>query len=804
MASDYSKLDLYEHNQESYQKIKDAFKTKRVASIVHATGTGKSYNALQLALDNPDKKIVYLVPSNGIIEHLKKVIENNPNVDLNRDFKNIEFRTYQSLIRFSRKEIKDLKFDILITDELHHIGAPKWGNRVNELVRTHPDAKIFGMTAYTVRDRGTQYERDMTNSRTNELFSNSVVSKYDICDAMIDGLIPIPIYRSAYINLEQIGQKLETKLNALDPNSKEYKETSDAVKTCIKRIHEAKSIKDVIKTNIKKDGKGIYFCPPFSEKGVNDIDTIIAEAKTWFYDMGLTDDDFVIYKTTILMAQDGVDNRQAFYDDKTIDGKDASHKLRIMFAINQYNEGVHAPNVDFVIMGRGTSSDIVYFEQLGRALSVRGDTKKRFEELEKNSIEELIKIAKEKDIRILPTCEKEEIIQKLTSPVVIDLVNNYNFIKELENNLKDRIKEYSNPVSSHHRVNKINNVAFDIDITNQDIFNTLQQTFTRLYKSPEERWIDNLKLLEKYVKQGGDPNVPESCGLLELPDGEVELISKSNGNYVKSVKIGLWLYNQRCAYQKRTNPDFKTCNKPLTNEQVELLESVGVVFNIHDNQWIDNFRLLEKYVKQGDNPNVTESYGLLELPDGAVELISKSNGNYAKSVKIGNWLSNQRSAYQKRTNPNFKTSNKPLTNEQVELLENLGIFFNINDNQWMDNFRLLEKYVKQGGNLNSIRKSGLLELPNGKVELISKSNGNYDKSVKIGNWLSNQRSAYRKRTDPNIKTSNKPLTNEQIELLENLGIVFNINDKQWMDNFRLLERYVKQSGNFNFRIIMVC
>ena len=88
-----------------------------------------------------------------------------------------------------------------------------------------------------------------------------------------------------------------------------------------------------------------------------------------------------------------------------------------MFAINQYNEGIHAPNIDGVIMGRGTTSDIVYFEQLGRALSVSGNTKDKFDELEQYSIEEqLISMCKEKDIPFKDNMSKEELIEKLIAP----------------------------------------------------------------------------------------------------------------------------------------------------------------------------------------------------------------------------------------------------------------------------------------------------------------------------------------------------------------------------------------------------
>ena len=57
------------------------------------------------------------------------------------------------------------------------------------------------MTAYTVRDRGTAYERDIALAGGNELFSDKIVSTYDIYDAMCDGVLPIPNYKSAYLNL---------------------------------------------------------------------------------------------------------------------------------------------------------------------------------------------------------------------------------------------------------------------------------------------------------------------------------------------------------------------------------------------------------------------------------------------------------------------------------------------------------------------------------------------------------------------------------------------------------------------------
>ena len=370
-TNEYQIVGLYNHNIDSYNLVKSSFESgEKIVGIVHATGTGKSYNSLQLAYDNKDKKIIYVVPSKGIIEHIIKIIEDNPNLDLKRDFPNLKFRTYQSFTLLTEEEISKINCDLLILDEFHHIGAPIWGSKINTMIETHPNMKVFGMTAYTVRDRGTAYERDMANPETNEIFSKKIKSRYDLCDAMIDGILPKPIYKSAYTNLIELESKLEEKVKQIGVSTKEYQEYMKILKDVKKRIHEAPSISNIIKKNLKQDGKYIYFCPPNSEEGKNDIETIKSQAIEWLKDF-INEEDIVVYTSTSDMGEIGKKNREAFYRDVDLKGKNVDNKFRIMFAINQYNEGIHAPNIDGVIMGRETISDIVYFEQLGRALSVR-------------------------------------------------------------------------------------------------------------------------------------------------------------------------------------------------------------------------------------------------------------------------------------------------------------------------------------------------------------------------------------------------------------------------------------------------
>lgn len=743
--NEYTTIGLYDHNADSYNQVKSSFESGQdVVAIVHATGTGKSYNALQLAYDNKDKKIVYVVPSNGIIEHINKIIEDNPNLDLKRDFPNLEFRTYQSFISLSEDEISDINCDLLILDEFHHIGAPVWGARINTMVETHPDMKIFGMTAYTVRDRETSYERDMVNPETDELFSGKVESRYDLCDAMIDGVLPKPVYKSAYTNLIGLESQLEEKVQKLGATTKEYQEYMAILNDVKKRIHEAPSIPNILKKSLKPDGKYIYFCPPCSEEGSNDIETIKQQSIEWFKQF-VPEEDIIIYTSTSDMGEDGKKNRDAFYRDVNLDGEQVNNKFRVMFAINQYNEGIHAPNIDGVIMGRGTTSDIVYFEQLGRALSVRGNTKDKFDELEQYSIQDLISMCKEKDIPIKDNISKEELIEKLIAPIVIDLTNNFNFIKDLENNLKDRIKDIQENGLGNHREMKIRDASFDIEIENQDLFEMLRYVMDRMTMT----WEDYYKLANSYYEHHGNLNVQRQFKTINGYEYD------DNG-----IKLGKWISLQREAYNGRK--DYK-----ITNEHIEMLEEIGMIFNIRENRWMENYNLAKAYYKY---------YGNLEVP---VNFKTINGIDYnIKGQKLGTWIQTQRRAFKGKAG--FE-----LTSEKLKLLEEIGMIFDVNSEKWLYMYNLAKKYYAHHGDLE--------------IATYFKTSNGYEKDengYNLGLWLKSQREAYRK------ERKDLKLTSSQIKLLEKIGIRWSNIDKmsQWMEKYNLAKAYYMCYGNLEIPV----
>ena len=645
--NNYEKVGLYEHNIESYEKVKEQFEKDNTVALIQATGTGKTYNALQLAYDNPNEKIIYVVPSVSIIEHIKEVISRNPNLNLEKDFHHVEFRTYQSFINLSSKELKDLNVNLLILDEFHHIGAPVWGAKINEIIKTHPNIKVFGMTAYTVRDRGTSYERDMVNPEGEEIFSNKVASNYDLCDAMIDAVLPKPIYKSAYIHLENTLEELEKKLEKENHNSKNYKELSKVLNDIRNQVHMASSMKEVFQENIKKDGKYYYFCPLNSEENVNDIGTIMEEVKEWCQEIGLTEDDYEFYLTTSEMKEEGKKNRQAFYNDEDLNGNKVNHKLRIMFAINQYNEGVHAPGVDGVIMGRSTKSDIIYYEQLGRGLSVRENYKEEYDKLYQKDIAELRVLCKEKNREIKDDMEKEEIIETLLAPIIIDLANNIDYIKELEDNLKDRVKEVrkQNNSKTKKRVIHLSTTDFNISMINQNLYEILKYVSDRLSMT----WMEKYNLAQAYFEHYGNLEIPRGFKTINGYDYD------ENG-----IALGRWVDRQRQAYKGQGT------NK-ITPDQIKLLEKIGMRFENIDTMetWMEKYNLAKAYF---------EHYGNLEIPT-----IFKTTNGYdydENGIALGTWIATQRNAYK------GQGTNK-ITPDQIKLLEEIGIkwFSNTSDDK---------------------------------------------------------------------------------------------------------------------------
>ena len=218
---------FFEHNQTAYKSAVSMLETTGKAAIIHPTGTGKSFIALRLCEENPEKRVCWLSPSEYIFQiqienwnnavekcSLKEKIKPEENKDFNlekvdetiiqkkktirenkvlekghiKNFSNICFYTYAKLRRMEETSLTQIKPDYIILDEFHRCGATQWGGGVERLRAMYPNAKVLGLSATSIRYLDNQ--RDMAW----ELFDGNIASELTLGEAIARGILSAPKY----------------------------------------------------------------------------------------------------------------------------------------------------------------------------------------------------------------------------------------------------------------------------------------------------------------------------------------------------------------------------------------------------------------------------------------------------------------------------------------------------------------------------------------------------------------------------------------------------------------------------------
>ena len=124
------RIQLLQHNKIAYQKIIKTFESTNRTCVVHPTGTGKSY--LIAAVSEKYKNVLILGPNVFVLNQVRDVIQWR--------HEGVSYMTYQMLVFMGEVPTG---YDLICLDEFHRIGAPGWGERVDELLKANPNAKIF-------------------------------------------------------------------------------------------------------------------------------------------------------------------------------------------------------------------------------------------------------------------------------------------------------------------------------------------------------------------------------------------------------------------------------------------------------------------------------------------------------------------------------------------------------------------------------------------------------------------------------------------------------------------------------------
>lgn len=631
-----SKVKLYKYQEEAFNNTMEIYKSSDRACVIMATGTGKSYVMMRLLeeFDKVDGKAYILTPNNPTKEQtIEKMVEYGLN--------NAEFGLYQTINAMTDEEIAKIDCDLIIADELHRTGASQWGKKFEHLINTHPNAKVFGVTATPIRSDG----RDMAE----EYFDGNKACEISLADAIVREILPMPLYVSALYTFEEEYQNMSDKIEKGNNSLEEKAELQKELFAAKQQLEKANGVPEIIKKYITNyNGKYIVFC-----KNKTHMRKMKGTVKKWFKQADYNGKIFSYeYYSEDKDANENFNNFQ----------NNNQEGLKLLFVIDMLNEGLHLKDINGCILLRTTGSHIVYYQQIGRVIDAGSkeqrvilDLVSNFNSLKSfNLKKELKESVRKRQIGNFSDCSEEFELDKFD---VVDLVQScVDVFNEIDSKLKDfwwaKYDEYSKVLSNGVEITGevrmrfkgwIGGIKRDYEsgVLSEDKIDALKKIdfdFAKNYISYD--WMDYYKTLIKYIKSNND----------------IDINSIYRNVVYYDLKIGEWLHRQRNAY--RTN-----C---LTDEQIKKLEDIGLVWNLNNNTFRNN---IEKIIDFLETNNRYPSRS-----DNDEKVLAEIISGWRKQYKRGK-----------------------LSDTQIKALNDIGFIWDALEYEWNRKYDLCKEYKLLNG-----------------------------------------------------------------------------------------------------------
>lgn len=259
-------INLSDRNKMVVDKVTDKLAYDRYCAIVSAPGTGKSYVSLEFVCRNMNKNILFLAPTNAILNQYKTTIASEGllgDVDiydmeeidrrLKIYFPNLELHTYQWFhFNQTNGNLNNVDYDYVICDEYHHTGSNKWYLSFNDYANTHKHTKFLWMSATPHR---------MDGQNTLFSFDNDVVYEYSMAEAIVDGELSMPIYIDC--GIRYLGEILKRREIILEeyPLGKERDDLLRDIDLFLRDINSYDKLPEIFSKYIDECAKVLYFCP---------------------------------------------------------------------------------------------------------------------------------------------------------------------------------------------------------------------------------------------------------------------------------------------------------------------------------------------------------------------------------------------------------------------------------------------------------------------------------------------------------------------------------------------------------------
>ena len=665
-------LQLFPHNQTAYEAAMGLIAEEGKAAVVHPTGTGKSFIAFRLALEHPAERICWLAPSEYIyrtqVQNLSRAMEDfDPEM-----LSNICFMTYSKLM-MNEDRIDELKPDWIVCDEFHRAGSTRWGESVRKLIDAYPEAGLLGLSATNIRYLDNQ--RDMAL----ELFDGHVASEMSLGEAIGRGILPAPKYIISMYSYRQELHELQERIK--DVKSPEARAADEKLLEQLKRaLEHAEGLDETFARHMENPhGKYLVFC-----SGKEHMQEMMEKSAEWFRRV-----DEKPHMYSITHDDPGADGEyRAFQEDE-------SGHLKLLFSIDMLNEGVHVEGVDGVILLRPTVSPILYLQQIGRALAAGKKTQPVIFDIVNNfdALYTIDSIRREAEGFFLtapegPGSERERHRFEEQFQIIDEIRDCRSIFEALKRSLSAGWDTYYLAAKAYFDKNRNLNVPKSYVTPYGLALGSWLMTQRRVYagKIPGNLSGEQIELLNNIGMDwdsGSDRSFEKGYATLKRYY-EAHGSSDVAAGYVTEdgYSLGRWVANIRRKYKGNSG-------KPLTEEQIERLNSLDMIWDKADYQWNKNYeKAREYYLEHGD----------LGIPnDYATE-----DGTMLRS-----WLNNQRSAYFEG-----KTKAAPLSEEKIRKLEAIGMEWDsAHDRQWESRYQSAKAYYKAHGNLrmpvNYVTKDGI-------------------------------------------------------------------------------------------------
>ena len=351
--------------ERTYEEMCQLLDNRGRAAVIRPTGWGKTGVLTRLLKSGKYKHPLYIYPAEVIRAAVGRFYFNEEPSE-NWEIPGVEFMTNSKFARLKEEELLNIgyKHDIVIIDECHKLGGVMTSKNLDTLVDMFPDLVLLGATATPDRTDAVDV--------IGRYFGADRVFTYTIHDAFQDGFLQRPYYvycpyAKPEDNIDTIGKEWRKNLDLID-NKRDQLTLADELRNREKEIANIYNMEKAIKRNCDKyiDTDYMKFIVFFSGFDVlhKEKDKVIGWFNKAYPDHAIKE--LVITSETKETAENVNQLKSLTYRKKGID---------LIFAVDMLNMGYHVDSLTGIVMYRGTSSNIIYTQELGRALS--SGTKKR-------------------------------------------------------------------------------------------------------------------------------------------------------------------------------------------------------------------------------------------------------------------------------------------------------------------------------------------------------------------------------------------------------------------------------------------